>query len=51
LTPEQVDRLVIEIPVFEEQVRISKEIRALEHRYMDKLNEAETLLKQAKEIM
>lgn len=51
LTPEQVDRLVVELPNIDEQKCISKKIRAVEKEYMDKMNEAETLLNQISDII
>lgn len=51
LTPEQVDKIVIELPPnISEQVKISKRIRNLEKRYSKKLSEAEKLLSDAQQI-
>lgn len=52
LTPEQVDRLVIELPeTYDEQIQISMKIRALESSYNEKLSEAEELLVQVQELL
>lgn len=52
LTPEQVDRLVIELPeTYEDQVKISEQMRSIENNYNRKLSEAEELLTKIQELL
>jgi len=52
LTPEQVDSIVIELPVsVDDQKSISTQIRSLEARYNDMLFEAKELLTQAQQVI
>lgn len=52
LTPDQVDRIIIDTKLsINEQKKISKSLRDLENKYLDKLREAEDLLERTKGIL
>lgn len=52
LTPEQVDKLVIELPeTYDKQVQLSKKMREIENCYKEKISEAEELLAQAQKLL
>ncbi|MEF9477305.1 hypothetical protein OWR28_05830 [Chryseobacterium sp. 1B4] len=53
LTPEQVDRIIIDTKKYnvEEQIKLSKKIREIEDNYVLKLEEAENILELSKNVL